>query len=41
MEIEEAFNFNKLFKMFGGKGNKMMIKMGTKFAKNMMKQFMR
>jgi metacaspase-1 len=41
MEIEDAFNFNKLFKMFGGKGNKMIMKMGTKFAKGLMKQFMR
>jgi hypothetical protein len=41
MEIEETFDFNKLLKMFGGKGNKMMIKMGTRFAKKMMKQFLR
>lgn len=41
MEIEDKFNFNKLFKMLGGNGNKMVLKMGTKFAKSMMKQFFR
>ncbi|KAG7370731.1 caspase domain containing protein [Nitzschia inconspicua] len=39
MEIEDAFDFNKILKLFGGKGNTMIMKMGTNVAKNMMKQF--
>jgi hypothetical protein len=41
MEIEEAFNFNKLFKMFGGNGKKILMKMGNRFAKKMIKQFLK
>ncbi|KAL3913606.1 MAG: hypothetical protein SGARI_000574 [Bacillariaceae sp.] len=41
MEIEDKFNFNKLFKMFGKGGNKMVMRMGKRFAKDMVKQFMR
>jgi hypothetical protein len=41
MEIDDKFNINKLFKMFGKQGNQTVMRMGTKFAKGMIKQFLK
>jgi len=44
MEIEDKFDFNKIFRIFGGggkMGGAMMTKVGMKMAKGMLKQFLR
>ena len=41
MEIEDEFNFNKLFSMFGGKLGGKISKMGGGLAKGMLKQFLK
>jgi hypothetical protein len=41
MEIEDSFNINKLFAMFGGKLGGKVAKVGMKVAKGVLKQLLK